>query len=329
MKSNLILPLLLLLLLGGTAFFYLSDNTSSTDSGDWVMHVENADDIHRIFIAERDGSTADVRRGEKYWIYNEKYHANPNVVANVLAAVTKIRMQSRPTAAAIPNMIQTLATRSTKVELYDKNDKILKSYYVGGVTPNELGTFMILEGSDNPYIMEIPYANVSLKQRFFTGDEKWRDKTVVEYKPKDILSVSIEYPKRKNKSFKLTSNKGSWKVDPFYPTTRRIEKTVNNDLVNSYLKGFTKVGAETFESRPKFIKRETNQREFCIMKIVTRDGTQDEIHFFPIQTYKDEDKTQPEPVARYLTINSKKDHYLTQHLVFKELFWAYGFFFEG
>ena len=328
MRSNLLLPLLLLLLLGGAAYYFLSDKTA-TETGDWVMHVENPDDIYHIFIAERDGSTADVRRGDKYWTYNDKYNANPNVVANVLAAVTKIRMQSRPAAAAIPNMIQTLATRSTKVELYDKNDKLLKSYYVGGVTPNELGTFMILEGSDNPYIMEIPYAHVSLKQRFFTGDEKWRDKTLVEYNPKDILSVSVEYPKRKNKSFKLTSNKGSWKVDPFYPTTRKIEKEVNQDLVDSYLMGFKKVGAETFESRPRFIKRETNQREFCILKIVTRDGTQDEIHFFPILTYKDEDKTQPEPVARYLTINSKNDHYLTQHLVFKDLFWAYEFFFEG
>ncbi len=333
MKSNLLLPLFLLILLGGTAFFYLSDKTSSgssSEDGDWVMHVEDRDDIHRIFIADREGGTADIRRRDgNYWIYNDKFNANPNVLANVLDAVTRIRLQSRPAQSMIPNMIKTLSTKSTKVELYDKNDKVLKSFYVGGVTPNELGTFMILEGSDNPYIMEIPYAHVSLKQRFFTGDHKWRDKTLVEYNPKDILSVSAEYPKRKNKSFKLAKNKESWKVEPFYPTTRKIEKEINSDLVESYLKGFKKVGAENFESRPKFIKRETNQREFCILTILHRDGTEEEIHFFPIQTYENDDKTKPEPVVRYLAVNSKKDFYLTQHLVFQDLFWAYEFFFEG
>ena len=333
MKSNFLLPLLLVLLLGATSFYYFSDKnytSSSKETGDWVMHVENPDDIHRIFIADRQGGKADIRRQKGgYWKYNNKYNANPNVVANVLDAVTRIRLQSRPSQAAIPNMIKTLSTKSTKVILYDKNDEILKSYYIGGVTPNELGTFMILEGSDNPYIMEIPYAHVSLKQRFFTGDEKWRDKTLIEYSPKDILSVSVEYPTRKNKSFKLSKKNKQWEVVPFYPTTKKIEKTLNTDLVENYLQGFKKLGAETFETRESFLKRETNQRQFCILRLVLRDGSQDEIHFYPIQHYTDGDLTKPEPVTRYLTINSKKDSYLTQHLVFKELFWAYGFFFEG
>lgn len=332
MKSNLLLPLLLLILLGGTAFFYLSEKSSTnskSEDGDWVMHVENPDDIHRIFIADRQGGKADIRRGDTYWIYNNKYNANPNVVDNVLDAVTRVRLQSRPAQAAIPNMIKTLSTKSTKVVLYDKNDKILKSFYVGGVTPNELGTFMILEDSDNPYIMEIPMAHVSLKQRFFTGDEKWRDKTLLEYEPKEILAISAEYPKRKNKSFKLTKNNKTWKVEPYYPTTKKIEKELNTDLVETYLKEFKKLGAETFESRENFIKRESNQREFCILRMVLKDGSQEEIHFYPIQRYKDGDKTKPEPVTRYLTMNNKNDSYLTQHLVFQDIFWAYEFFFEG
>lgn len=333
MKSNILLPILLLVLLGATAFYYFSDNDSkglNTEEGDWVMHVENPDDIHRIFIADREGGKADVRReAGKYWTYNNKYNANPNVVENVLDAVTKIRLQSRPTAAAIPNMIKTLSTKSTKVILYGKNNEVLKSFYIGGVTPNELGTFMILEGSDNPYIMEIPYAHVSLKQRFFTGDEKWRDKTLLEYEPKDILSVSVEYPTRKNKSFKLTKNKNKWKVEPYFLTTKKIEKDINIDLVENYLKGFKKLGAETFETRESFVTRESNKREFCILRMVLKDGSQEEIQFYPIQRYKDDDITKPEPVTRYLTINNKKDSYLTQHLVFQEIFWAYDFFFEG
>jgi len=331
MNRNLILPLLLFVLLAGTAFYYVSDKkkASSDIEEDWVMHVENPDDIHRIFIADRDGVTANVKRGDKYWIYNDKYNANPNVVASMLNAVTKIRLKNRPPASAIPIMIKTLSTKSMKVMLYDKNDEVLKSFYIGGVTPDESGTFMILEGSENPYIMHMPMANVSLKQRFFTGDKRWRDKTIFEHRPKDILSVSIEYPKRKNKSFKLAQKNGTWQVDPLFPTTKKINKEVNQDLVETYLKGFTKVGAEAFEVRKEFIKNESNQREFCILKLLLRDGSQEEVHFYPIQRYDDDEKKKPRPISRYLTINEKKDTYLTQHLVFKELFWAYDFFFEG
>ena len=331
MNKNLILPIILIVLLAGTAFFYFSDQKkgNSDSAQDWVMHVENKEDIHRIFIADRNGVTADIKRREKYWSYNDKYNANPYVLSNVLNAITSIRLKHRPSKNMIPNMIKTLSTKSTKVIVYGKNDQVLKTYYIGGVTPDESGTFMILEGSDNPYVMNIPYANVSLKQRFFTGDEKWRDKTIFEYAPKDILSVSIEYPKRKNKSFKLSKNNKTWQVEPYYQTTKKIQKEVNQDLVANYLKGFKKIGAETFEVREKFIRNESNQREFCIMKLLLKDGTQEEVHFYPIQRYEDDEKTKPQPVVRYLTINEKNDKYLTQHLVFKELFWAYYFFFEG
>lgn len=331
MNSKLLLPLIVLLLLAGTAFYYLSGKNANTDAqnGDWVMHVEKISDIHRVFIADRKGGKADIMRDGKHWTYNGKYRANPHVMSNVLNVLTRVRLKNRPPASAIPNMINTLSTKSTKVEVYGKNDKLLKSYYIGGVTPDERGTFMIMEDSNNPYVMHIPNNEVSLGVRFFTEAKKWRDKTVFELQPQDIASVSIEYPKRKNKSFNLKRNKGIWTVDPFYTTTRKIDKEVNQDLVNSYLKEYRKVGAESILVDEKQIKKMTNQKEFCILKLLFTDGTREQLNFFPVQKFEGENQDIPLPVVRYLAINERKDAYLTQHLVFKELFWAYDFFFEG
>ena len=160
MNNNLLLPILLVLLLAGTAFYYISDKKEAKSSieEDWVMHIENPDEIHRIFIADREGGKVNIERGDKYWTYNDKYNANPNVVAGVLNAITKIRLKNRPAPTAIPNMIKTLSTKSMKVIIYDKNDEVMKSFYIGGVTPDELGTFMILEGSDNP----VSYTHLTL-----------------------------------------------------------------------------------------------------------------------------------------------------------------------
>lgn len=331
MNIKAILPLILLLLLGGAAYFFLSgkDEKASNQNEDWIMHIEDVDEIQRIFIADRKGGTADLKREGKNWTYNDKYRANPNVMYNVLSALNKIRMKNRPSSSAIPNMIKALSTKSTKVEVYGKNDKLLKAFYIGGVTPDERGTFMILEGSNNPYVMHMPMAEISLGQRFFTSEKSWRDKTVFEIDPKDILSLSLEYPKRKNKSFKLAKKDGLWNVEPFFKTTRIIEKEINQDLVNSYLNGYRKVGAESIENDKNYVKDVINKQEFCIIKILFKDATQKQVNFFPIIKFEDEEKKEMAPVTRYIAVDETKTRYLTQQLVFKDLFWAYDFFFEG
>ncbi len=324
-------PLLLLVLLGGLAFYYTQADTKtnalSNPEEDWVMHVDDIESIHRVFIADRNGGTADIVKDGKKWIYNNKYTANPNVVSNLLQAIKSIRLKNRPPEASIPRMYEALSTKSTKVEVYGKNNNLLKAFYIGGVTPDERGTFMILEGSENPYVMHIPMNEVSLKHRFFTGDKKWRDKTVIELQPSDIASLSVEYPKRKNKSFKLKRDKRKWSIEPFFPTTKKLEKPVNQDLAEAYLKGFKKIGAEAIHFPNEQSQKTLNAQEFCILKMILTDGTTQQINFFPILKFASEDAETPLPVERYYAVNEKGDIFLTQQVVFKEIFWAYEFFF--
>ncbi|MCB9291126.1 MAG: hypothetical protein H6560_27725 [Lewinellaceae bacterium] len=49
-------------------------------------------------------------------------------------------------------MVESLATEGMKVELYDKDGGLLKAYYVGGSTSDERGTYMIMEGAEQPYV---------------------------------------------------------------------------------------------------------------------------------------------------------------------------------
>lgn len=330
MNIKTLAPLILIILLGGIAFFFINSDSkkqSSNPDQDWVMHVEDIDDIHRIFIADRKGGKADVVRHGKKWTINNKYPANPYVLSNVLDAINRIRLKNRPAAAAIPHMVKTLSTTSRKVEVYGKNNKLLKSFYVGGATPDERGTFMIMEGSNNPYVMHIPMNEVSLKHRFFTEEIKWRDKAVFDLDPNDIVGVSIEYPKRKSKSFKITKNKGKWEVNPFYPTTKKIEKSVNQDIVDSYMKEFKRIGAEAFESKTPDVMKTLSTKEFCIVKVSLKDGTEKQVHFFPILVFQNENDDKPLPVERYRAVDEQGNIFFTQHLVFKEIFWAYDFFF--
>jgi len=185
---------------------------------------------------------------------------------------------------------------------------------------------MILEGSENPYIMYLPMAEVSLKQRYFTSERKWRDKTVFEFQAKDVASISLEYPKQKNKSFTIQRKNGAWDVAPFFQTTKRMDKPVNQDLVESYLNGFKRVGAEAFETNNETVKTATASKQFCIIKVLFKDDTRQEVNFFPILKFTEGSET-PQPITKYIAIDNKDNIYMTQQLVFKDAFWAYDFFF--
>jgi len=321
-------PILLLLVLGGAAYYFTQTDGKANNNPDedWVMKVENKEDIHRIFIADRKGGKADLVRDGDKWIYNDKYTANPFVMHNVMDAITRIELKNRPAASAIPHMINTLSTQSTKVEVYGRNNKLLKAYYVGGVTPDERGTFMIMEGSNNPYVMHLPMADVSLKQRYFTEEIKWRDKTVFQFEAKDVASISLEYPKQKNKSFTIQRKNRSWDVEPLFQTTKKNDKPINQDLVESYLNGFKRIIAEAIETKNETVETATSSKEFCIVEVLFKDDTRQKVNFFPILKFTEGVDTGL-PVERYIAVDDKKTIFMTQQLVFKDVFWAYEFFF--
>jgi len=181
MKNTLILLVLFLALAGG-AFYYLNGNDSknTVSESDRNFAVKDIETVHKIFLADRSGKTITlVKKAKKEWEVNGKFRASQNVVENLLTTIKRLRMQSIPPQAARKNIISDIAVHGIKVELYNKADNKLKSYYVGGMTNEEKGTYMIMDGANLPYIMEIPGFEGGLRVRFWKPDEDyWKDLAV-------------------------------------------------------------------------------------------------------------------------------------------------------
>ncbi|MBK7936223.1 MAG: hypothetical protein IPJ82_03720 [Lewinellaceae bacterium] len=141
MKRTLLLAVLFLLL-GGGAWYALNKNAQSGSRNSWDMEfaVPNTGDICKIFLADRNGQTATLERKEGYWLYNGKSRARPTAINSLLETIGKINVWYIPPKAAEKSMINSLAAEGIKVEIYDKDGKKMKSYYVGGVTNDEQGT---------------------------------------------------------------------------------------------------------------------------------------------------------------------------------------------
>jgi hypothetical protein len=338
MNRTVLLLIVFLILAGATAIFMMGGDDKKAGSstlGEDRNFAVPAEDIQKIFIADREGSrTTLVRQGDG-WIYNGKYPAKPNAVENVLDAITRVRVRYKPADAAVDNMIRSLATEGIKVEIYGKGDELLKAYYVGGAPPDERGTYMILEGAEQPYVAEIPSWEGNLRFRFSITGKHWRDETIFDYDVEDIESVSVEYPKQRNKSFVLESKGADFSIKPFYEITPVIEKELNQGLAESFLIGFDNFMAEGFENDNPGRDSISDLIPFTKITVTPKSGTPKTLSLFPIYPQKSgidketgEEMYENIQVERYFADCSNGDFFLVQNRTTKRFLWAYDSFFE-
>ncbi|MFK7773601.1 MAG: DUF4340 domain-containing protein [Saprospiraceae bacterium] len=342
MKRTLILLVLFLVL--GTGAYYLmknQDNSSTTswnEAGDFA--VENVDDIYKIFIADRQDYRVLLERKNGYWSYNKKFKAKKTQIDDLLNTIKGVRMKYTTPRVAEDNMRKNLATSGVKVEIYDKNDNKMKVYYVGGSTGNSLGTYFIMEGSTEPYVMHIPSFQGMLKGKFLKQDDDWKDLMMFGEQVEEIQSVSVDYPKQKSKSFKIErKSEGGFDVKPFYEGTPEIEKTVLNAAVEKYLIGYGVMMAEAFENKNPHRDSIITTLPFVTISLTDTKGDTKVCRLFPIPQLDQYGNpvlntgvgmNGKQTIYRYFA--DYQDQYgdsfrLVQHRNFERLFWGYTYFF--
>lgn len=326
--------LILLLLIGSFAVYKLTrEDPYSTLGKDNDFAVQDTAQIGKIFIGDRNGNSALLTRNGVWWMVNQKYKVNPPVMESLLKTIYGLETLYRPPVEAAKTMVKNLATKSVKVEIYNKSNKLIRVFYVGGVTPDESGTYMIMEGEDQPFVVGQKGKDGGIKVSFFTEEEKWRDKGIFRYAVDDLKIVSVEYPKLKNKSFILTKSESGYDIEPLIEGVPKINAKPNPSKVESYLTGFKKQIAEAFEN--KLPRRDSLMQllPFSILRTEDMKGQRHEVKLYPIiPTNRDEQallyQGKPVPHDRYYAVVDNHDIMLVQELVFGKLLWSYDYFFD-
>ncbi|MEM9991844.1 MAG: DUF4340 domain-containing protein [Bacteroidota bacterium] len=337
MNRTLILLVFFLLSAGATWYFLQEEQqiqmTTTVSSDDRRFKVDNTADIQKIFIAQRTGETVTLERKDSYWLYNEKYKALPNAIDNLMRAFREMQMQYIPPAKAVPTIIRNLATQGIKVELYDKAGEQMRAFYIGGATVDERGTYAIMDGAEQPYVIHIPTWEGNLRFRFNLRGDRWRDKSIFSEKLEDVQSIASEYPKQKNNSFKIEEVEGTYQVQPFYGITPKINRPVSQGRVEGFLTSFESVIAEAFENENPRRDSILQSVPFSIITIKNKAGVERKVQFFPIvfETSDYNAEGQPmtrEQVDRYFVDVDGEDLMLAQQLVSGKVFWKYDSFFK-
>jgi len=181
-----LLPLILVTL-GVVAWWLWRSNTGSTLTGPLTdFAIADTSAVDRIFIAEMNGSTADLKRtGQGTWTVNG-LPANPKNVQTLLKTFLRVEVRSPVPKAAEANVLKVMSSTARKVEIYTGEDTPEKVWYVGHATQDHYGTFMLLElpgqGKSNvPFVMGMSGFTGFLTTRFFTTLDDWRSTDVLDY----------------------------------------------------------------------------------------------------------------------------------------------------
>ncbi len=274
--------LLLILVLGGAAWFLINKNkTNQIGEKRKLFTIENTDIVTKVFLANKAGvSILLEKQTDGNWMVNKKYEVRKGQIELLLETFKRMEVRNTAAKPAQTKIVNEMATMGLKVEIY-AGEKNLKTYYVGGNTIDDLGTYMMLEGETQPYITIIPGFNGYLSARYFTREADWRNREIFILDPKEIESIQVNYPSETANSFfinfasmakpVLSNMKGD--------TTTQLDKK----FVMEFIGQFQNIQYESV-SQVSAVQKDSilKSKPFASIILVEKAGKRREVYLYPI-----------------------------------------------
>lgn len=324
-----IIYLVLLALLGFGVYYFLFSEKDSFNKKEAGFTTTDTTSIQKIFLADKEGRAVTLERKDNTWYVNNTYPAIPTTVQILLQTLAK-QTASYPVPEKMHNnIVQMLAASAVKVELYEKNGDKIKTFYVGGQASNNAGSYMLMEGAQRPYVVQVPGFPGYLTPRYSTDIADWRDRTVFKIPQAQLASASIQYPNEPLNSFIIkqgADGKFTVAVDPVLAHGKQF----NERRAIVYSKFFEEVYSEGYINGTvglDSIIRSVPKR--CIIEATAKNGQKQhvEIYWMPINQRSKNQSVSFEGVPNeydadrfYATINNFKDTVIIQRASFDKFF---------
>ena len=330
MKRTLILAFILIILAGGAWYVMKTQNESSTFTNTekhWDFAVEDSREVGKISLEDLSGDKVVLSLSDDgTWLANGKFPVREWSMNKILAAVEKIRIQYIPPKEEHKKIFNDIESNSIHVEVYDKGGKKLKGYRIGGEPIDGRGSYMIQDGTDQPYVMRVPYNEGSLKPVFEPNLLDWRDKAILREKASSIQEIRLDYPRQKNESFVMSRKADGYSIQPLYPTTPLNNDNIVVERVEEFLEQFELVYGEAIISQQELEETVEFRVPFCALTIVRNDGSEISVDFHAVPPAEGT-LYENLQINRYYADRSDGDFLLCQYDVIKKIFWRYASFF--
>lgn len=261
------------------ALFLVFKNSKSTLKKEYSeFAIDDTASVTRVFMADMAKQSVDLVRGDSgIWRVNKDFKARTDAVQILLKTMLNLDVIEPVAKSSRNTIIKRIASNGVKVEIYQKvfrinffgliklfpHEKLTKVYYVGSNTPDNMGTYMIMEHSDIPFITYLPGFRGFIAVRYSPRIADWRDHSVFAVPISAIKSVKVQFVevpgfsfevnKVGERSFSLTSLMNHQQI-PDFDTTRVLELLTSfNDIRYEVLvTGFSKAKVDSILNSPPY-----------------------------------------------------------------------------
>ena len=207
MKKNRVPLLIILILLVVAAFLFVKTKWDTIDNRNNQFAVDDTAGITKIFMADKKNNSVILKRiSPGSWSVNDSFAASKETVITLLKTIMSVDIKQPVSKTGREQIMKLLATNSVKVEIYQKvfridlfdkikwfpHEKLVKTYYVGTATQDNMGTYMMIDNAEEPYITYIQGFRGFLYTRYSTDVKDWRDHTIFKLRYNQISSVEVD-----------------------------------------------------------------------------------------------------------------------------------------
>ena len=345
-KKNIISIVIIAVLIVIAAILIGNNRYLSTLRGEAAdFTVYDTASITRLFFADKSGNQVVLKRNGSGWTVNDQYNANQNMVNEMLYTLNRMRIKMPVSIKKSDNIVTRMSSTNTKVEVYQMmprinlfnkvklfyHEKRSKVFYIGDVTQDNQGTYVLKEGGEKVYIVHLHGFRGFISSRFTANPIDWRDHTIFNEKMADIASVKLEINDDPDNGYIIKEN-GRYQ----YSMNRLNGEPVAFDTLRvlNLMSSFNNVRFEAFLNDVDPIRRDSiiNSPFLQRLTLTTKDGKSSSITTFRLRTnadlfdFSEEELNNPDfdkmindPDHKYALLSEGNEFVLIQDFVFGKL----------
>lgn len=340
MKKNTLLFILTLVVVIIGVLLILNNRYTTLNNAESGFAIEDTSSVTRVFMVDKNNNSVQlIKQSTGRWLINNEQLAQNYNVIMLLGTMKNLTVRYPVPLAARDNVVRRMASIARKVEIYQEvyrinlfgkiklfpHEKLTRTYYVGDATQDNMGTYMLMEGASQPYVVFLPRLRGFIYSRFSTDIDDWRDHTIFKTPLQDFESVKVEFMEEPQESYVVKADDQG----DFIMTTLDGQQIQYDTLrLLQFVSSFKDIRYESIlnnKLEPEYIDSVTSQPVAHIITLREQDGDE-----FVVQTYRkggfselyDQDGVALEPFdldRLYAYINDGDDFVLIQYFVFDKV----------
>lgn len=262
-------------------WFLINNGKSSINDAFRDFAVSDTAAIDKIVLTDKTHAVTIERFANgNNWKVNHTHDANMRALRTLLYTINKIDIKAPISKNEAQGVVKKLIESAIRCDIY-QHGELKKSYYIGGPTPDNIGTYMVLvdvetnEPSEKPFITYVPAYNSYVSYHYTTDIGEWIDKTVFNYNEIDMKSIKVENPVNPEKSYELLVNQAGYQIKML--SDNKLINNIDTVAVNQYLTYYFKLNYESVDTTHTNLSKE---QPVSIITVTDKKDIVNKVFFF-------------------------------------------------